>query len=96
MVLRVRVLPLAMFAHTIASQGYVSPYVSAIYVPPYVPPYTPPYGFGTQPAYHSYNYGFVAPQSHGNPNYNVPIHPFMGQTRGGYYPTYQGHGVYNN
>ena len=50
-----------MSTHTVVSQGYVPLYVSAGYVPPYVPPYTPPYGFGTQPSYQSYNYGFIAP-----------------------------------
>ena len=79
-------------ANTVVSQGYVPPYVLVGYVPPYVPPY----GSGNQPAYQSYNYGFVAPQSQGIPNYNIPMHPFMGQTGGGYYPISQGHGVYNN
>ena len=42
------------------------------------------------------NYGFVAPHSHGTPNYNASMQPFMGQMGGGYYPTGQGHGVYSN
>ena len=29
-------------------------------------------------------------------NYNIPMYPFMHQVGGGYYPTRQGHGVYNN
>ena len=88
-----------MSSHTIMSQGYVPPYVSAGYVAPYVPSYGPtytPYGSGYQPAYQSYNYGFVAPESQGNPNYNISMQPYMGQMGGGNYPTGQGHGVYNN
>ena len=59
-------------AHTVVSQGYVPPYVSAGYVPSYGPSRGPaygasygqtyaPYGSGYQPIYQSPNYGFVAP-----------------------------------
>ena len=46
--------------------------------------------------YQSPNYGFVAPQPQGTPNYNPYMQPYMGQMGGGYYPTGQGHGVYRN
>ena len=35
--------------------------------------YVPPYMSGGQPFYQSYNYGYVAPQSQGAPNYNIPM-----------------------
>ena len=66
--------------HTVMSQGYVPPYVLAGYVPPYVPSYGPNYtlyGSKYQPAYYSYNYGFVSPQYQGNQNYNIPMQPYM-------------------
>ena len=48
-----------------------------------------------KPFYQSYNYSYVAPQSQGVPNYNIPMYPFMGQVGGGYYPTGQGHSIQN-
>ena len=47
-----------------------------------------------QPSYQYPNYGFIARHHQGTPNYNMQ--PYMGQMWGGYYPTGQGHGVYNN
>ena len=55
--------------------------------------YVPPYMSGGKPFYQSYNYGYVAPQSQGVPTYNIPVYPFMGQVRGGYYLTGQGHSI---
>ena len=87
-------------AHTVVSQGQVPPYVSSGYVSSYGKYYGPaygpsygmsyvktftPYGSEYQPAYQSPNYGFVAPQPQGTPNYNTQ--PYMGQMGGGYYPT---------
>ena len=72
-------------SHTFVSKAYVPPSFSTGYVPPYM--------FGVQLPYQSYNYGYVAPRSQGILNYNIPMYPFMGQARGGYYPTSQGHGV---
>ena len=53
-----------------------------------------PYGSGYQPAYQSPNYVFVPPHPLGIPKCNMQTN--MGQTRVGYYPIGQGHGVYNN
>ena len=83
------------------------PYVLVAYVPSYGQYYGlsygvsygktyTPYGSGYQLAYQSPNYGFVAPQPQATPNYNMSMQPYMGQMGGGYYPTGQGHGVYNN
>ena len=58
--------------------------------------YIPPFMSRGQPVYQSYNYGCVSPHSQGIPNYNIPMHPFMGHAGGGYYPTGQGHGLYYN
>ena len=58
--------------------------------------YAPPYVSGGKPIYQSYNYGYVAPQSQGIPNYNTPMHIFMGHAGRGYYPTVQGHGLSSN
>ena len=55
-----------------------------------------PYMSRSQHAYQSYNYGYIAPHLQRIPNYHIPLHPFMGHTRGGYYPTDQGHGIYYN
>ena len=58
--------------------------------------YAPPYVSGGQPFYQPYNYGYVAPQFQSVPNYNIPVHPFMGKVGGGYYLTSQGPDIYNN
>ena len=58
--------------------------------------YVPPSVSEGQPTYQSYNYGYGAPQYQGVLNYNIPMYSFMVQGGGGYYPTGQGHGIYNN
>ena len=75
------------------------PTYGTYYGPSYGPSYGqyyPPYGSKYQLMYQYPNYDFVAPHSHGTPNYNASMQPFMGQMGGGNYPTGKGHGVYRN
>ena len=58
--------------------------------------YMPPPLSGGNVHLHMGDFSNIDFSSHGFPNMQIPMHPYMNQFEGGYFPTSQGHGLYQN